>query len=577
MITKAIKKFSESIEKLKRGAVRFPETTSVVFVLAMLSLLINHNVFDFKEVENFILVLLLAIPFSTFGSLIIERMNGELKKRMIIDGVVAIGLVVFFFFIPEEKTGLFMIRFGIILLSGLFTFTMIPYFYKRDNYSIYMLKLISNFAISVLFFFIINLGLSAILFTIEKLFELSISSEFYVDIFIILWEFLAVVYFVGLFPKYTDKYTVEDYPELLKVLFGYIITPLLIAYTVILYLYFVRVILLKQFPINLLSHLVLWYGVISVIVLFYIRKIKDQYRLTQLFYRYFPVAIMVPLGMLFLAIGKRIYDYDITPPRYYVVLVGLWVLGSMLYILRSKKMRSTFLVVAALVILLLSVYGPQNAFNVSLINQEARFETVLKEYELLENQKIIATPELSKGRKHVVSDFLLYFNRNDQLEEVDILPEGFELSDSKEVFGFEIEYYYGSINAPKNRYNYHFNMSNKLIDATETDYFVDLNLRIDENHVIEDQGLEINYDEVDRTLRISHEQEVLGEINMEEMLDSFHQTMDGKNIATLEEATLTHEFEKARVKLILENIYVSLEDEEIAHGNIRARLFIKLK
>jgi len=82
---------------------------------------------------------------------------------------------------------------------------------------------------------------------------------------------------------------------------------------------------------------------------------------------------MVPLVMMFLAIFKRIFDYSITPPRYFVVVLGIWLFFSMSYILFSKKFNSKAFPLLAISLILLSVYGPKSSFTVSKKLQENRF------------------------------------------------------------------------------------------------------------------------------------------------------------------------------------------------------------
>ena len=142
-------------------------------------------------------------------------------------------------------------------------------------------------------------------------FELNIDNDIYFDVFIIVAGLFSVTHFLGHVLETDILIDEKYYPPVLKVLFVYIIIPLISIYTLILYAYFVRLIILREFPINILGHLVVWYGLISVILLFFINRIKSVNAYTEKFYKFFPVAIMLPLAMLFAAVVNRIADRDL--------------------------------------------------------------------------------------------------------------------------------------------------------------------------------------------------------------------------------------------------------------------------
>jgi len=75
-----------------------------------------------------------------------------------------------------------------------------------------------------------------------------------------------------------QTFYVSSYPRLLKALLIYIVLPIIIVYTAILYAYFARIIITWQWPAGIVAQLVLWYAVMSAIVLFMISPISDDNR-----------------------------------------------------------------------------------------------------------------------------------------------------------------------------------------------------------------------------------------------------------------------------------------------------------
>ena len=69
--------------------------------------------------------------------------------------------------------------------------------------------------------------------------------------------------------------------------------------------------------------------------------------------------------MMFVAMGIRVSAYGITENRYFVLAAGLWVTGSMLYLIFAKRPRNVFLPASLALVVVLSVYGP---WSLSLIH-----------------------------------------------------------------------------------------------------------------------------------------------------------------------------------------------------------------
>jgi len=305
------------IMKLKLSFHRFPETAFISIMLAVVGIILNRE-FNFSNyiidnLEKLIMVLILAVPISTYGKLMYEN-NNKLKIRIFIDIIAVMLLSVIYFNVPNPIDSKFMIRFFSLIMSFLLIFSLISY-YKKDSYSIFIIKIIGNFFITFIYSLIMYIGISSMIFTVEKLFELNINNDIYLDIFILISTIFSITYFLARLPENNEKMKATMYPKVLEKLNFYIIIPLIIIYTLILYSYFIKIIMIKEFPINLLSHLVLWYGFISVLVLFFINKIKNKTKFINIFYKYFPVIFMVPLIMMFLVIFRRIADFSITPPR----------------------------------------------------------------------------------------------------------------------------------------------------------------------------------------------------------------------------------------------------------------------
>jgi|LGVF01.1.fsa_nt_gb hypothetical protein len=580
MFKKLMKQLLNLIEGLKKSTRRFPETILVVFGVVIVGIILNH--IDYKQTEaletywRILLALILGIPMYSAGKLVVEKFNLTVLYRILMDVGFAILLVIYYYMIPEDINGEFMIKFMLLNTSLYLLFSLIPYMFKRENYSRYVLNIITNLFITLLFSLVLYLGINAIVFTVEELFELNFDNDIYFDMFIIIAGLFAVTHFLGSVLPIEKDMDNDYYPPVWRILFVYIVLPLLSVYTVILYAYFVRLLIVKEFPINMLGHLVVWYGLISVIILFFINRIESNNAYTQMFYKYFPAVIMLPLAMLFVAIGSRIADFGLTPPRYFVVISGLWVFGSMIYIFFSKSFKSTILVISAIAVLLISAYGPQSAFSLSINNQNNRFEDLLVELNMLENDNIIPRSDLSDEEKKDINEFVRYFDRNHSFDDVRVLPEDFEYENMGKVFGFEYSYYYPR---SKTDISYFYDEDSLIVDISSYDYLVDIYLDIRDDFTSESEGILVEFDKIDKVLRIFIDDYEVAEIDMIQFIEDFDSRQNGQQPQTIDDVTVKMNFEKIQLEFIIKNLFYELTDEnvDIDYGSMEFRMFIKIK
>ncbi|MBC7960843.1 MAG: DUF4153 domain-containing protein, partial [Vallitaleaceae bacterium] len=239
MMSKIKAAFSKLIKKLIKSVQRFPETIVVVTLVVFIAILLNHE--SGQWLEDCLMSLTLGLPLFSAFKLFLERKPLALKWRVIGDVLITALLTGYYFIIPSGEDQLFMIRF--ITMMGIFylMFLLIPYFYKRKNFSVYCLKLVANFFITYLYTLVLYLGVIAIIFTVDQLFALNIDETIYLDLFFVAVGIFGVTYFLSNMPQFEDTLTIESYPVVIKVLIIAILMPLVTAYTVVLYAYFAKI------------------------------------------------------------------------------------------------------------------------------------------------------------------------------------------------------------------------------------------------------------------------------------------------------------------------------------------------
>lgn len=428
--------FKDMLKGIKNSIRRFPETIGISAACVILLIYISELGYgvnnELRETLGKVtMVLALGIPLSLCIKLYFERLKDYKKFLFYVTYVVGAALLILYYYVFLNDFDMISIpRYMGVSFILYLVFLFIPYLPKKDNFELYVIKVFIRFFTTILYSVVLYLGLAAILVTIDKLLGVSIKGEIYYYSWLIVAGVFAPSFFLAGIPQNNEELSLKDYSKLIKVLVLYIVIPLITVYTIILYIYFAKVIITRQWPQGLVSHLVLWYSAISAAVLFLISPLLKEMKWTQKYFKVFPKAILPLISMMFISIGIRINAYGVTENRYFVVALGVWVLLAMVYFAFKKKRSNIMLPVSLAVIIFISLFGPLSSFSVSKYSQNKRFEKILIRNNMMVGNKIVkATSNVSKEDVGEISSILSYFDRNNNLEEIKSLPKGFKIKD----------------------------------------------------------------------------------------------------------------------------------------------------
>jgi hypothetical protein len=449
-----------------------------------------------------------------------------------------------------------MTRYIALSIAFYFAALLIPYFYERTNFELYVIKLILRFFTTLIFSIVLQLGISAILLTIDSLLGIQVYSNLYLYIWFIICGIFAPTFFLAGVPPNNLELEVEDYPKILKILLLYIVIPLISVYTLILYLYFAKVLITYKWPVGLVGHLVLWYSVISIFVIFLVYPLIAESKWVKNFIFWFPKLILPLIIMMFVSVGIRVSAYGITENRYFVLALGLWALGIMLYWSIARKNRNIVLPLSLAVIVFLSVIGPWSAYSTSIFSQNNRFKGILSKYNMIKDNTIIKPSSTIKAEdEKEINAILKYFNNSHSLMNVKYLPKDFKLTEVKNLFGFEYkDDYYG----PQDNvyFSYSLNFVSSPHNISGFDYLFNFrypgntqnqsNQKIKAEFNRESQEFMMNYNGIEIYKRSLSD-------FAEELYEKYGTTSD-KTI-TSEEMTFVDENKDVKIKFLFINIY----------------------
>lgn len=576
-----VDRINSTIVNMRSSVKRFPITLMISTILALSLIYLQESklVGSSREtLEKINLVLGLGIPLSLCIKLLTERFFKINKNISYFLHIIGAGLLVlyYFVFIPDYNL-VAGSRYFVTMIFLVLAFLFIPRINNDDNYEYYIMEMYYNFALTFIYSLVLYLGIAAIFLTIDGLFDVNIKGQFYYYMFLIVSLIFGVSLFTSKIPKVEERFGGIEYTKSLKVLILYIVIPLISIYTAILYVYFGKIIVTMDWPRGLVSHLVLWYSTISVGIIFLITPILEDNKLAKSFKIWFPKVVLPILLMMFIAIWKRVDQYGITENRYYLIVLGLWVTGVMLYFSLKKPLKNIVIPITLSIIILNSVFGPLSSFAISKGSQNKRLEKILNANNMIENGQIVPNESVSSEDKKEINNIITYFNNKHELKFIKSLPRDVSINEISSLTGFKYEAYYQNMYNDNIYFNYGVNNTEAIIDIKDYDYYLNMNSWDEDEKDVD--GLKLKYDRNKNILIFMEGNNVTEEIDMLKFIGDIHDNQ--KNIDkeqekfNIKQEDMTYEFailgenmEDIKIKLLFTSVNgrINNDDELLIDG-----------
>ena len=273
------------------------------------------------------------------------------------------------------------------------------------------------------------LGIAAILASLEYLFEIKIGNALYEHIWATGVTLIGPVYGLSLMPENLDEeLVIHDDATLLErgisVLINYIMVPLAVIYVVILHLYALKIAWTWNLPKGQIGTMVLLFGLGGTATYLIGRPWAERgTRLLRWFQATWFWFTIVPVILLGIAVWQRLSDYGVTPERYGLVLIALWLLAMAVYMALRRQLADSRVILATLAgLLLISSFGPWSARDVSVASQMSRLIGIMESHGYLRDGRLVETipafgtlpSDTASGASSIVT-FLRRINALDQL------------------------------------------------------------------------------------------------------------------------------------------------------------------
>lgn len=586
--------FKRLFPDMKKGIERFPVTTIfclLLFVINFVAIEKSMGDIEFfnnldKTIIDWVPYFIIAIPFSAFIELIREKYfenKSKLIFRIVNFLLICIFLIIFKqifprFFISEMVN---LIATGIIFYM---LFYLIPIIYRKENKEKYLQTVVESQINTILFSIILFLGLCAIFGAIDLLL-INISNTFYTHSFNFSAVIFGVIFFISRL-KGKDE-TLENYSvsKIDEILICYILIPLIFMYTTVLYLYFIKTLVLLKIPNGVVSHLVLWYTTFSVFVLIIATPIIKNNKLARFYKKYFPMISIPLIFLAFFSIFERISQYGITESRYLIVILCTWLLFNMIMFIIKNDVK--LVLISYILAVLIAIFSPFNMKKISENSQSKRLERLLQKNGFVQNGKLIKNDKATDSTKRDISSVIDYFlyDRIFGEKKLKLLGKNYknyeELSNLKKELNVQEQWEYSQ--KSNNGFVSYVSLKKEDItfrDIKNYDYYLE-KISIDVQNDYSDSNINknnfnIKIDKKNNILKVNKNDgnEILN-VEMEkisyEVYNKFKNKIENRNEngVKLEENDLTYigETEKGKYKMVFNNIYFS-EKGKISDFNI---------
>ena len=431
-MSKIKEKIKSFLPDMKKAIERFPLTvfcSVVVFILSVYLVenpeLKNENLLN--ELHKMVTLLGMSIPLTLALELAREKYLSGKNKWVIrfVNTLITLVFIIFyrFYYLSGKNSSSTLDSLEQLMATGIIfflCFLLVPVIGKKDEEEKYFQSVIVDKTVTILFSVVLFLGLIAVFATIDGLSLIKLDSNIYIETWLFVVFVFSVIFFLSKLKKVDESLENYEIHKIFKFLIYFIVIPLITTYTGILYVYFGKMLITRSWPQGLVSHLILWYTIFSLFIMIMVTPMAKKDSVARVFKKYFPFASLPLLVLSIVSISKRISQYGVTPSRYFVVLLAMWLIFCM--VSSIFKARLSVILISLITVVYISVFTPVNNRRITLMSQNKRFEKILVKHGLLKDGKLVKKPELAKEKKYEVTDVLNYIlGINDRRNDIENL------------------------------------------------------------------------------------------------------------------------------------------------------------
>ena len=270
----------------------------------------------------------------------------------------------------------------------------------NEPYGQNILDTVINVAAGFIIGFLLIAIVDIIIASVNFLFDLDLKDKWFTNPM----AFIAFVIIPLLCCSFVENNSYKEANgKILKILIDYILSPALIIYTAILYIYIGRIVLRWELPNGGVAYIVAIFMAVGLIC--HLFRLLVEKRHFEWFYKAFPFIAIAPLIPLWIGAFRRIGEYGLTEVRVYLICLALLltIFTAMLVKDKTRNFQLMTLILALSAILFTYIPGIR-AKDIGIRSQKARLERVLpnvlvdgKFPEIIDYKTIGADPRLKES------------------------------------------------------------------------------------------------------------------------------------------------------------------------------------
>ncbi len=426
------------------------------------------------------------------------------------------------------------------------------------------------FIVSVIYGLVLMAGISGVLGAFQTLVYKDMSNKLYQYVGVIV-GFLTYTIFLGYFPIFKNKETdtkkeEELQPRFIVVLFDYILVPIIIALTLVLFSWSARV-LLKGIDVsfNQLSSIATSYVLVGIWL--HIMVANHDTGIAKFYRRVYPFSGILILLFEGWALIVQLSKSGLKSTEYFFILLWIFAFISVAFLIFYKKESYRKIAITASAISLIAVLPFIGYHTLPLKMQINRLEEILIKEDLLVNNTIIKSErEIDLIKREDITDAVDFISYSREGEKPDWFIKDLN-SDTvfENSFGFKKAYRIEEYPGQSEYFSTNLTLATQSIDIS--DYNLSINIGFNERARIffENKGKEheIIWDSSDKGIPkiiVKTEDKILIEKNLEEFLAQIEEKyppFDYKEIdVALEDMSFKIETDEISILLIFKSINI---------------------
>lgn len=225
----------------------------------------------------------------------------------------------------------------------------------------------------------------------------------------------------------------EDVSKFIKAIVLYVMLPLTILATVIIYIYMAKILILREIPANSIFRILTGLFIVAFPVWVMIDPFKKESKLIEKICKILPIAFIPFLLLQTYSICARIDGNGITPSRYIgIAFIIFETITIFLSLYKERKYLINFITVGTVIIAVSTILPVVNMQSASNISQSNRLKKAWKENQIFS--------DLSEENKKIAQSAYSYLENQSDANKY--IPNYIDKDAIKEYIVGKEEYYY---------------------------------------------------------------------------------------------------------------------------------------